>query len=228
MKKSKNPKVDAVVVLSGGQDSAICLALACRKYGSNRVAAITFEYGQRHSAETKYARGLAQHFGIGIHKIVKLPFYAEITDNALMDAGRTITRSRGASAPNTLVDGRNAFFLLIAGVWAKSMGATKIYTGVSQADYSGYPDCRAKFIISQQQTMRLAMEWPFEIVAPFMNMTKAQEWELADKLGIFELISEKTLTCYRGIPGRGCGRCPACKLRNAGLRQFLSKAKGKR
>lgn len=217
--------MDAVVVLSGGQDSAICLALACRKYGPKRVAAITFEYGQRHSAETKYARGLAQHFEIGEYKIVKLPFYSEITDNALMNTEKAITRSRGTSAPNTLVDGRNAFFLLTAGVWAKALGATKIYIGVSQADYSGYPDCRAPFIASQQHTMRLAMEWPFEIVAPFMNMTKAQEWELADKLGIFDLISEKTLTCYRGIPGRGCGRCPACRLRNDGLRQFLSRKK---
>lgn len=218
----------AVVVLSGGQDSAICLALAVRKHGPSDVAAITFEYGQRHALETSYARGLAEHFGIARHKVVALPFYAELTDNALMNPGLPIALEKGASAPTTLVEGRNAFFLLAAGVWAKSLGASEIYTGVSQADYSGYPDCREAFIKAQQEAMRLAMEWPFEIVTPFMHMTKAQEWALAHDLGIFDLIAEKTLTCYRGIPGSGCGECPACRLRNAGLAEFLAAEKAAR
>ena len=224
--KTENER--AVVVLSGGQDSALCLALAVRRYGAENVSAITFEYGQRHAAETKFAKALAKHFGIAAHKVVRLDFYSELTDNALLNPSKPIARRRGATAPTTLVEGRNAFFLLAAGVWAKSLGAKKIYTGVSQADYSGYPDCRKNFIAAQQRSMRLAMEWPFEIVTPFMNKTKAQEWELADRLGIFDLIAEKTLTCYRGIPGKGCGHCPACRLRNAGLREFLSAKKSKR
>ena len=105
-------------------------------------------------------------------------------------------------------------------MWAKSLGAHEIYTGVSQADYSGYPDCRATFIRAQQRMMRLAMEWPFKIVTPFMNKTKAEEWALADKLGILDVVKNETLTCYNGIPGAGCGKCPACKLRNAGLREY--------
>ena len=137
---------------------------------------------------------------------------------------------RKGSCPTTVVEGRNAMFLLCAGVWAKSLGATEIYTGVSQADYSGYPDCREKFVKAQQRMMRLAMEWPFRIATPFMHMTKAEEWALADKLGIFDVIKNETVTCYNGIPGAGCGKCPACRLRNRGLAEYLKsvrKDKGK-
>lgn len=214
------PEIKAVVVLSGGQDSAICLKLACNKYGAEHVAAITFNYGQRHAIETKYAKRLARRFGVTRHKIVKLDFYKNLTTNALLDPSIAIGKEKGATCPTTVVEGRNAFFLLSAGVWAKSLGATDIYTGVSQADYSGYPDCRAEFIRAQQKMMRLAMLWPFTIVTPFMKMTKAEEWALADKLGILEYIEKETVTCYRGIPGAGCGTCPACKLRAKGLAEY--------
>ena len=215
----------AVVVLSGGQDSATCLALAARKHGPGEVAAITFAYGQRHRLETKYARALAKRFGIAAHKVVPLGFFRRITSSALMSDTAAIVRPRGASCPTTVVEGRNAFFLMAAAVWAKGLGATEVYTGVSEADYSGYPDCRAAFIRSQQRTIRLALEWPIRIVAPFMRMTKAEEWALADRLGILGVIERETLTCYNGIPGRGCGKCPACRLRNAGYREFM---KGRR
>ena len=217
---AKKKSTAAVVVLSGGQDSALCLALAVRRHGADKVAAITFEYGQRHKVETRYASNLARRFGIARHKIVALDFYGDLTTNALLDPSRKIVRRRRAGCPTTVVEGRNAFFLLAAGVWAKSLGATEIYTGVSQADYSGYPDCRRAFIRAQQRAMRLAMEWPFRIVTPFMNKTKAQEWALADRLGLLDLIKNETVTCYNGIPGAGCGKCPACKLRNAGLAEY--------
>ena len=212
--------IKAVVVLSGGQDSATCLALAIKKFGRDHVAAITFNYGQRHALETKFAKALAKRFGIARHKVVRLDFYRHLTSNALMNDDIAIAKRKGASCPTTVVEGRNAIFLLSAGIWAKELGATEIYTGVSEADYSGYPDCRAAFIRAQQKTMRLAMEWPFRIVTPFMHMTKADEWSLADSLGILDIIKNETLTCYNGIPGTGCGKCPACKLRNAGLAAF--------
>lgn len=219
---SGKPECDkkAVVVLSGGQDSATCLALAIKKYGSDNVAALTFEYGQRHSLETKYAKRLAKRFGISTHKIVKLDFYRDLTTNALMSETIPIEKRKGAGCPTTVVEGRNAFFLLLASVWAKELGAYDVYTGVSEADYSGYPDCRAAFIRSQQKTIRLALEWPIKIVTPFMRMTKAAEWALAERLGILDIIENETLTCYNGIPGKGCGECPACKLRNRGYDEF--------
>lgn len=220
---SDSSAADAVVVLSGGQDSALCLAIAVRKYGAARVAAITFAYGQRHRLETRYARSLARHFGVVRHRVVKVGFFKDLTSNALTDPTIAIARAKGARCPTTVVEGRNAFFLLTAGIWAKSLGARVIYTGVSQADYSGYPDCRAPFIRAQQRMMRLAMEWPFTIITPFMHKTKAEEWALADRLGLLEYIADNTLTCYNGIPGRGCGECPACKLRNRGLEEYLSR-----
>ena len=212
----------AVVVLSGGQDSATCLAIAVRKHGADNVAAITFEYGQRHSIETKFARRLAKRFGVKVHKVIRMDFYRHLTTNALMTEDAPIERKKGASCPTTVVEGRNAFFLLSASVWAKELGATEIYTGVSEADYSGYPDCRAAFIKSQQRTIRLALEWPVKIITPFMRMSKAEEWALAEEMGILDVIENETLTCYNGIPGTGCGKCPACELRNRGYAEFTS------
>ena len=226
MGKKGEGNIKAVVVLSGGQDSALCLALAAKKHGSSAVAAITFRYGQRHAVETKFARRLARRFGVARHVVAGMDFYKRITTNALLDPSAAITRRRGVSCPSTVVEGRNAFFLLAAGVWAKSLGAREIYTGVSQADYSGYPDCRRAFIRAQERMMRLAMEWPFRIVTPFMDKTKAEEWALADKLGILDVIENETVTCYNGIPGRGCGRCPACRLRNAGLKAWRAGRRG--
>jgi len=237
--------VKAVVVLSGGQDSATCLALAVKKYGAENVAAITFAYGQRHAIETKYARRLVRRIPQTLandgrarspsapilHKVVRFGFYKDLTTNALFDptmkiglGGRDVRRETRDAAlqpdiPNTVVEGRNAFFLMAAAVWAKTLGATVLYTGVSQADYSGYPDCRAVFIRAQEKAIRLALDYPIRIVTPFMNMTKADEWALAAKLGIFDVIANETVTCYNGIPGKGCGKCPACKLRARGLRE---------
>lgn len=217
----------AIVVLSGGQDSATALALAIKKFGADEVAAITFAYGQRHALETKFAKGLVRHFGIARHKLVKLDFYRQLTTNALLSKDVKIERKPGAKCPSTVVEGRNAFFLLAASVWAKSLGATEVYTGVSEADFSGYPDCRAVFIRAQQRAIRLALDYPIHIVTPFIHKTKAQEWAMADRLGILDVIENHTLTCYNGIPGRGCGTCPACRLRNRGYNEFMKAKRGK-
>ena len=224
----------AVVVLSGGQDSATCLALAVKRHGAAEVAAITFDYGQRHALETKYARRLARLIpalvepscrGGVLHKVVRLGFYRDLTANALFDRGAKIVREPGAKCPNTVVEGRNAVFLQLAAVWAKTLGATELYTGVSEADYSGYPDCRAVFIRAQQRAIRLALDYPIKIVTPFVRKSKAYEWALADRLGILDAIRNETVTCYNGIPGDGCGSCPACILRSKGYREWMSSTK---
>ncbi len=217
----------AVVVLSGGQDSATCLALAVQKYGACEVAAITFAYGQRHAVETKFARRLAKRFGVAAHKVVKFGFYRDITTNALLDPSMKIARVRGSACPTTVVEGRNAFFLMAAAVWAKTLGAMDLYMGVSEADFSGYPDCRAVFIRAQEKAIRLALDYPIRIVTPFIRLTKAAEWALADKLGILDVIKNETVTCYNGVPGAGCGKCPACKLRARGLKDYESSLRGR-
>lgn len=217
-----------VVVLSGGQDSATCLALAVKRHGADEVAAITFDYGQRHAIETKFARRLAKRFGVAAHKVVRLGFYRELTTNALLDHSAKIVRRRGAKCPSTVVEGRNAFFLLAASVWAKSLGAADVYTGVSEADYSGYPDCRAAFVRAQEKAIRLALDFPIRIVTPFIHKTKAEEWALADRLGILDLVKDETVTCYNGIPGSGCGECPACRLRAHGLKEYEASLRRRR
>jgi len=227
--------VKAVVVLSGGQDSATALALATRRHGADQVAAITFAYGQRHQLETKFARALAKRFKIAKHKIVKMNFMGELAASALIVGSRSSKSSSGSNAefstkcgmtcPTTVVEGRNAFFLMAGAVWAKELGATEVWTGVSQADFSGYPDCREAFVKAQQKAARLALEWPIRIITPFMKMTKADEWQLAAELGILDVIENLTLTCYNGIPGKGCGKCPACKLRNRGYAEFRKRTR---
>ena len=126
-----------------------------------------------------------------------------------------------------MVEGRNAFFLLAAAVWAKTLGATVLYTGVSEADYSGYPDCRAAFIRAQEKAIRLALDCPIRIETPFIHKTKAEEWALADRLGILDLVKNETVTCYNGVPGAGCGTCPACRLRARGLKEYEDSLRGR-
>ena len=109
----------------------------------------------------------------------------------------------------------------IAAVFAREHGIFDLVTGVSQTDYSGYPDCRDAFIKSLNVTLDLAMDEQFVIHTPLMWLDKAQTWALADSLGVLDLVRTRTLTCYNGVPGDGCGHCPACTLRRRGLETYL-------
>ena len=211
----------AVVILSGGQDSTTCLAQTVARFGGGRVYAITFHYGQRHSVEVELAKEAAAHFGVAEHKVVSLDWYGRLTASALLDPARTIRQEAGESCPNTVVDGRNMLFLLLGAIYAKSKGVHEIVTGVCETDFSGYPDCRDVFVKSCNVTLNLAMDYSFRIVTPLMDLTKAETWALADRLGVFEYVRDRTVTCYNGIPGAGCGDCPSCRLRARGLRQYL-------
>lgn len=211
----------AVVILSGGQDSTTCLAQTVSLYGGRRVYAITFQYGQRHGIEVELAREAAAHFGIAEHKVIPLDWYGQLTTSALLDTRTDIRQKADAACPNTVVDGRNMLFLLLGAIYAKNKGVHELVTGVCETDFSGYPDCRDVFVKSCNVTLNLAMDYPFRVVTPLMDLTKAETWALADRLGVFAYIREHTVTCYNGIPGAGCGECPSCKLRARGLRQYL-------
>ena len=210
----------ALVVLSGGQDSTTCLFWAKQKF--DKVYAITFDYEQKHKKEIEIAREIAEQADVPFH-LMQLPFINQLGSNALtdstieMDAEKPIDR-----LPNTFVPGRNLFFLSIAAVYARQLDIKYIITGVSQTDFSGYPDCRDTFIKSLNVSLNLALEDQFVILTPLMWMDKAETWALADKLGVLDLVRSKTLTCYNGFPGDGCGHCPACKLRRHGLDSYLS------
>ncbi len=209
----------ALVIFSGGQDSTTCLLQAIAQYGANQVQAISFVYGQRHAIELDCAKQIAEELGIK-QVIIDLSLVGQLTHNALMDDQATIEESEGAP-PNTMVDGRNALFLMYAGIYAKSQGIKHIYLGVSETDFSGYPDCRDVFVKSMNVTLSLSMDYQFQIHKPLMYLTKAQAWGLADDLGYLDFVREKTHTCYLGVKG-GCGTCPSCVLRENGLRDYLA------
>ncbi len=211
----------ALVVFSGGQDSTTCLAQAVRDYGSGKVSCITFHYGQRHGQEVEVAKKIAADFGVADHRFVSLDWYSQLTTNALLNPEIAIAKGAAAACPNTVVDGRNMMFLLIAAIYAKSRGIRDIITGVCETDFSGYPDCRDVFVKSCNVTLNLAMACEFRVLTPLMDLTKEQTWALADRLGVLAYVAEKTLTCYNGVVGRGCGACPSCLLRQRGLESYL-------
>lgn len=213
----------AVVVFSGGQDSTTCLAQAVRDCGKGNVFCITFHYGQRHGLEVEVAKTIAADFGVAEHRLVNLDWYGQITTNALLDPSLAIAKDEASACPNTVVDGRNMMFLLIAAIFAKSKGIRDIVTGVCETDFSGYPDCRDVFIKSCNVTLNLAMAYDFRILTPLMDLTKEQTWELADRLGVLQYVAERTLTCYNGVIGPGCGTCPSCVLRRRGYEAYLAK-----
>ncbi len=214
-------KDSAIVLLSGGQDSTTCLYWAKKKFGE--VHTIAFRYGQRHENEVEIARQIATKAHVSF-KAYDINTLKELTSSALTDKSMIMDKEQtGNTLPNTFVPGRNMIFLNYAAVYAYSFGIRNLVTGVSQADYSGYPDCRNTFIKSVNDSLNLAMDYEFEIHTPLMWLNKEEVWQLADELGIFDVIRTQTLTCYNGIVAEGCGYCPACRLRNNGLDNYLKK-----
>lgn len=209
----------ALVLLSGGQDSTTCLYWAKERF--TEVTALTFDYGQTHRAETEAAEKIAALAGVEQH-CADASFIATIGRSALTDHNIPMDETRPEGGyPNTFVPGRNMFFLGIAAVVARERGINHIVTGVSQTDFSGYPDCRDTFIKAMNVTLNEAMDYPFVIDTPLMWLDKEQTWALADRLGVLDIVRSETLTCYNGIKGDGCGHCPACRLRRAGLEAYL-------
>lgn len=215
-----------LVVLSGGQDSTTCLFWAKKHF--KEVYAIGFKYGQLHVHEVDLAATIAKQAQVP-YEVMDVSFISKLsTGCSLTDANVKMDQVKPAdSVPNTFVPGRNLFFLSIAATYAREHHIMNIVTGVSQTDFSGYPDCRDTFIRSLNVTLNLAMEEQFVIHTPLMWLDKAETWELADNLGVLDTIRYKTLTCYNGVVGDGCGHCPACNLRRKGLETYLHKKSAK-
>ena len=154
------------------------------------------------------------------HHVLDMSLLSQLTPNALTQHDMEITNNEDG-IPNTFVPARNLLFLSFAGALAYQIGAKNIITGVCETDFSGYPDCRDSFIKSMNVTLSLAMDKDFVIHTPLMWLNKAETWKLSDELEVLDYIRTKTLTCYNGIIGDGCGECPACHLRQRGLNQYL-------
>lgn len=213
----------ALVVFSGGQDSTTCLFWALKNF--DEVETITFDYNQRHKQEIEVAKSISQDLSVE-NTIIDLSLLNQLTSNALTRTEMEIEEGVTGELPNTFVDGRNHLFLSFAAIMAKTKGIKHIITGVCETDFSGYPDCRDVFIKSLNVTLNLSMDYQFVIHTPLMWIDKKETWALANELNAFEYIREKTLTCYNGVIGNGCGSCPACKLRKEGLNKFLKEQKG--
>lgn len=210
---NKNATNKALVLLSGGQDSTTCLAWAKKKF--KKVCAITFDYYQRHKIELKSAKKIADIAKIPL-LIYKTDIFKKFTQNALTNKNIKIKIHKN-KLPSTFVPGRNLIFLSIAAIYAHQLGISNLVTGVCQTDFSGYPDCRNKFIKSLKKTLNLAMETKLKIHAPLMWLTKAETVKLMQQLGRIELL-KYTHTCYKGLRS-ACGKCPACRLRLKGFKE---------
>ncbi|WP_413381283.1 7-cyano-7-deazaguanine synthase QueC [Alkalihalobacillus sp. 1P02AB] len=208
----------AVVVFSGGQDSTTCLVWALQTF--KEVATVTFDYGQRHRDEIECAKEIADELGVSF-KVLDLQLISQLSANALTRDDIEIEAGKDGELPSTFVEGRNHLFLSFAAIYAKQIGARHVVTGVCETDFSGYPDCRDSFIKSLNVTLNLAMDHQFVIHTPLMWLDKKETWQLADELGVLDFVRNKTLTCYEGVRGEGCGKCPACQLRKNGLDLYL-------
>lgn len=208
----------AIVLLSGGMDSATMLAYA-RETGY-RVYALSFKYGQRHAAEIEAARKIALSAGAEKHLIVNAPLDifggSVLTTEGRVPKDRTPEQMAFAGVPPTFVPGRNTIFLSYALAWASTVGARHVFIGVNAQDHAGYPDCRKEFIAAFQKMANLATRYETEefkitIHAPLMHLSKAGILQLAMSMGAD--LSE-TVSCYdASADGAACGRCDACVLR---------------
>ncbi len=207
----------AVVLLSGGLDSAASLALA-RKSGF-LCYALTFDYGQRSRAEIGAAEAQASAQGVTEHRVLPLPL-GEFGGSSLTDTGITVPAEEVKGIPSTYVPARNTIFLSYALAWAEVLGAGAIFIGVNALDYSGYPDCRPEYVAAFQRLIQLATRTGVEggsisLETPLLHLGKSEIIQTGVRLGV---NFSKTVSCYQAdADGGACGRCDSCRLRREGF-----------
>jgi 7-cyano-7-deazaguanine synthase len=228
----------ALVLFSGGQDSATALAWALERFG--RVETVGYDYGQRHRIELNCREavraglaGLSDAWGerLGEDHLLDLSVLGQVSDTAM--TRKVEIRLGEDGLPNTFVPGRNLLFFTLAGALAWRRGLRHLVGGMCETDYSGYPDCRDDTLKALQVAMNLGMNSRLVLHTPLMWIDKAATWGMAEELGgaaLVELIRTATHSCYVGDRaklhdwGYGCGVCPACELRAGGWRRWRSKA----
>jgi len=226
----------ALVLFSGGQDSATCLAWALSRY--DQVETIGFDYGQRHAVELQVRPAVLRALRelrpewdarLGDDHMIDLSLLSAISDTALTRDAEIAMLENGL--PNTFVPGRNLLFMTVAAAVAYRRGLDVLVGGMCETDFSGYPDCRDDTMKALQVALNLGMATRLKLETPLMWIDKAQTWRLARELGgqpLVELIRTGTHTCYLGERGTlhawgyGCGTCPACALRARGYEGYLS------
>ena len=227
-------KTRALVLFSGGQDSATCLAWALERY--EHVETVGFRYGQRHAVELDCRPRILEKLRAGFpawaprlgeDHLLNLDVLGQVSDTALTQ-DRAIEMDR-SGLPNTFVPGRNLLFFTLAAALAYRRGLQVLVGGMCETDYSGYPDCRDDTLKSLQVTLNLGMDTRMLVETPLMWIDKAGTWAMAQRLGgdaLVDLLAEETHSCYLGDRsqrhpwGYGCGSCPACELRRGGWERW--------
>jgi 7-cyano-7-deazaguanine synthase len=220
----------AYVLLSGGQDSFVCLIWALNNF--ENIETVSIQYGQRHNKELIYASNIAKHFGVKNTVYDLGDFFKAMTTSTLIGSGDHNTQHEFANhLPASFVPNRNGIFLTVISNHAFKNGEKHIHlvTGTCETDYSGYPDCRDNYIKSKQIELALGLDCPVTIHTPLMWLNKAQTFEMANEAGKLKEIIELTLTCYNGNEnmnewGRGCDNCPSCKIRKNGFEEYQKKS----
>lgn len=226
----------ALVLFSGGQDSATCLAWALDRY--IHVETIGFDYGQRHGVELECRKSVLDRLRaqfpqwaprLGADHLLDLSILGQISDTALTQTKAIEFAASGL--PTTFVPGRNLLFFIFAATVAYRRGLFALVGGMCETDFSGYPDCRDNTLKALQVAMSLGLDAPLVVETPLMRLDKAATWALAEQLGgapLVELVRTETHTCYVGDRntlhawGYGCGNCPACDLRQRGYEAFIA------
>jgi len=224
----------ALVLFSGGQDSATCLAWALSRYA--HVETIGFDYGQRHAIELSVRPTLIEKMRqfspewqsrLGDDHMIDLSLISQLSHTAMTEDIAIEMQENGL--PNTFVPGRNLMFMMTAATLAYRRGLNVLVGGMCETDFSGYPDCRDDTMKALQVALNLGMNTRLKLETPLMWINKAQTWQLAEQLGgtaLVDLIREDTHTCYLGQRGEmhpwghGCGTCPACALRARGYEYY--------
>ena len=212
----------AIVIFSGGQDSTTCLGWALNRYET--VEAITFNYGQKHSIELHQADQICKKYSVKL-TVIDISFLDTIVESALTSNG-DVNELNDKGLPSSFVPNRNQLFITLAHSYAQKIGAKTLITGVCQTDYSGYPDCRAKFINELANVTNLGSDAEIIIETPLMRLTKSQTFKMAEDEDILHTVINMSHTCYNGDRdnfhkwGYGCNDCPACKLRAKGYKEW--------
>jgi len=227
---------NALIMFSGGQDSATCLAWALSRY--DYVETVGFHYEQRHAVEMECRKKVLENIANAFPRWAERLADDHIVDLSALGAMSETSLTRDVEIsmsdeglPNTFVPGRNLIFLNFAAALGYRRGLTRLIGGMCEADFSGYPDCRKETLDAQMQAISLGMDRVFTLETPLMQKSKSGAWNLAYKLGgqkLVEIILEDTHTCYMGERGErfdwgyGCGTCPACELRRQGWKKYAS------
>jgi 7-cyano-7-deazaguanine synthase len=226
------PEDKALVLFSGGQDSTTCLAWALARFA--HVETVGFFYGQRHAVEMDCRLRIRDaleplHDTLGADHVIDIAGGLAALGATAMTSDAPIEIGAGG-LPTTFVPGRNLLFLTYAAALAWRRGVRRIVGGMCETDFSGYPDCRDDTVKAMQLALNLGMDRRFVLETPLMWLDKAATWALADELGVLGLVIEESHTCYRGVRdvrhawGRGCGECPACRLRADGFARWRAQA----